>query len=31
MNMVDIGGTDTEANGAAPDTDFVYMYRKPNA
>lgn len=27
----DTGGTDTEANGAAPDTDFVYMYRKPNA
>lgn len=26
----DTGKSDTEANGAAPDTDFVYMYRKPN-
>ena len=26
----DTGNTDTEANGAVPDTDFVYMYRKPN-
>ena len=24
------GETDTEANGAAHDTDFVYMYREPN-